>query len=47
MWHESLSTTEQYLNYKKKMSMFYAAINGYGERLEYWVNRAMKGLDLS
>jgi hypothetical protein len=47
MWHESLSTTEQYLNYKKKMHMYHAAINGYGERLQHWVDRTMKGLDVS
>ena len=44
MWHASASTTDQYLDYKKKIDVFYAAINGYGDHLQHWTERAMKGL---
>lgn len=44
MWHESLVTTDLYLNYKKNIEVFYRAINGYGEHLQRWTDRAMNGL---
>jgi len=44
MWHTSSATTDRYLNYKKKMNVFYKAINGYGEYLQQWTDRAMKGM---
>jgi len=47
MWHTSLSTTDDYLNYKKNIDVFYKAINGYGEHLQQWTDRAMKGLTIN
>jgi hypothetical protein len=44
MWHKFGATTDLYLDYKGKMDTFYKAINGYGEHLQMWANRAMKGL---
>jgi len=46
MWHTSLATTDLYLNFKKSMDVFYKAINGYGEHLQRWTDRAMKGLSI-
>lgn len=45
MWHEHLSTTDQYLDYKNKIEVFYGAINGFGEHLQQWTGRAMEGLN--
>lgn len=46
MWHKSGATTDLYLDYKKKIDAFYKAINGYGEHLQQWTERAMKGLTI-
>lgn len=43
MWHESLTTTDLYLNYRSQMDAMYAAINNYGEQLQTWIECAMKG----
>lgn len=43
MWHESLTTTDLYLNYRSQMDAMYAAINNYGEQLQAWIECAMKG----
>jgi integrase len=46
LWHASMDTTDLYIDYKSKNEGFYAAINGYGEHLRQWTDRAMKGLDI-
>lgn len=46
MWHTSLGTTDLYLDYKKNIDVFYKAINGYGEHLKQWTDRAMRGLTI-
>lgn len=46
MWHKSGATTDLYLDYKQKINAFYQAINGYGEHLRQWTDRAMKGLTI-
>jgi hypothetical protein len=46
MWHASSATTDRYLDYKRNIDVFYKAINGYGEHLQQWTGRAMKGLTL-
>lgn len=46
MWHQSAATTDLYLNYKSKIDVFYTAINGFGEHLQQWTDRAMKGLTI-
>lgn len=46
MWHASAATTDQYLDHKKKIDVFYKAINGYGEHLQRWTDRAMQGLTI-
>lgn len=46
MWHTSSATTDRYLDYKKNIDVFYKAINGYGEHLRQWTDRAMKGLTI-
>jgi len=43
MWHKSSATTDLYLDYKPKINAFYKAIDGYGEHLRLWTDRAMKG----
>lgn len=43
MWHKSIATTDLYLDYKKKIAAFYSAIDGYGEHLRLWTDRAMRG----
>lgn len=45
MWHASLGTTDKYLDYRKQMEVVYAAVNGYGENLQGWIARAMKGVE--
>lgn len=45
MWHKSSTTTDLYLDYRKRMEQVYAAINGYGEQVQHWIDQAMKGLD--
>lgn len=46
MWHKSAATTDLYLNYTKEMDAYYEALNGYGEYLKDWTDRAMKGLHI-
>lgn len=46
LWHTSLDTTDLYLNYEKNIDVFYRAINGYGEHLQQWTDRAMRGLTI-
>ncbi len=45
MWHKSSATTDLYLDYRRRMEQVYAAINGYGEQVQLWIDQAMKGLD--
>ncbi|MCW5595608.1 MAG: site-specific integrase [Anaerolineales bacterium] len=44
MWHKSVATTDLYLDYKNNNDVFYKAINGFGEHLQQWADRAMKGI---
>lgn len=44
MWHESLATTDLYLNYRGNMAATYAAVNNYGEQLQTWIRLAMSGI---
>lgn len=46
LWHSSLATTDDYLDYKKNIDVFYKAINCYGEHLQKWTDRAMKGFNI-
>jgi integrase len=46
MWHKSAATTDLYLDFKGKIDAFYKAIDGYGEHLQQWTGRAMKGLSI-
>jgi hypothetical protein len=41
MWHDRAATTDRYLDYRAKMAMVYAAINGYGEQVQRWIDDAM------
>ena len=41
LWHESFSTTDLYLNYPGQMHAVYAAVNGYGEQVQKWIEQAM------
>lgn len=43
MWHQSLATTDLYLNYRSQMDAMYAAVNNYGEQLQVWIKQAMNG----
>lgn len=45
MWHKNSSTTDLYLDYRGRMERVYAAINGYGEQVQLWIDQAMNGLD--
>lgn len=45
MWHESSATTDRYIDHRKQMEAVYAAINGYGEQVQAWIQGAMKALD--
>jgi len=47
MWHRSAATTDLYLNFKYVNESFYKAINGFGEHLQQWADRAMKGLTVN
>lgn len=44
LWHASFATTDLYLNYRSQMDAIYEAVNKYGETLQRWTDRAMKGL---
>lgn len=46
MWHKSFATTDLYLNYRTDIDGFYEAIDKYGEQLQQWTDRAMKGLTI-
>ena len=41
MWHENSKTTDLYLDYRRRLEQVYAAINGYGEQVQIWINQAM------
>jgi hypothetical protein len=45
MWHSSLTTTDKYLDYRKQIKMIHAAINGYGDYVQEWIDSAMKGIE--
>jgi hypothetical protein len=47
LWHESLATTDLYLNYHTQMDAIYEAVNGYGKQLQVWIEQAMKGMELT
>ncbi len=44
LWHESLVTTDAYLNFRSQMDAIYEAVNSYGEQLQVWVAQAMRGM---
>lgn len=44
LWHKSSSTTDLYLNYRGRLEQVYAAINGYGEQVQEWIDQAMNGV---
>ncbi|WP_299161751.1 hypothetical protein [Accumulibacter sp.] len=44
LWHESFATTDLYLNHRSGMDAIYEAVNGYGERLQRWIDQAMNGM---
>lgn len=44
MGHESSETTDLYLDYRKQMDSVFAALNGYGEQVQVWIERAMRGV---
>jgi integrase len=46
LWHSSLSTTDLYLNYTKNRNAFSAAVDGFGQNLQRWANKAKCGLDI-
>ena len=46
LWHKDAATTDLYLDYKAKIGAFYKAVDGYGEHLRQWTDRAMKGLNI-
>ncbi len=47
LWHESLATTDLYLNYRNQLDAIYEAVNGYGNQLREWTERAMKGMEVT
>lgn len=47
LWHERLATSDLYLDYRRQMTAVYAAVNGYGEQLRVWIERAMSGIHQS
>jgi len=40
LWHESLTTTDLYLNYRSHLNIIHDAVNGYGEQLQKWIAQA-------
>lgn len=44
MGHESSVTTDLYLDYRKQMEAAYAAVDGYGEQVQAWINDAVAGI---
>lgn len=42
LWHESFATTDLYLNYPSQMGEIYAAINGWGEQLQAWIEQGRR-----
>jgi len=44
MWHTSSATTDKYLDYRKQMKMIHAVINGHGDHVQGWIDRAMRGI---
>lgn len=47
LWHENFATTDLYLNYRNQMDEIYAAVNEYGKQLQEWIERAMKGEEVT
>lgn len=47
LWHERLTTTDLYLNYRSHLNMIYEAVNGYGEQLQKWVAQASFSAEVS
>ncbi len=47
LWHESLATTDMYLNYRSQMDAIYGAVNDYGKQLEELIKHAMKDIEVS
>lgn len=45
LWHESLATTDLYLNYRSQMDAIYEAVNGYGRQLQVWIEQAMNSIE--
>lgn len=43
MGHASSATTDLYLDYRKQMGAIYAAVNGYGQQVQLWIDGAMNG----
>lgn len=46
LWHQSFATTDLYLDYRGQIDSYFEAINGYGETLQRWTDRMMKGIPL-
>ena len=44
MWHKNSATTDLYLDYRRRLEQVYAAINGYGEQVQLWIDEAIAGL---
>ncbi|PQA77531.1 site-specific integrase [Rhodoferax sp. TS-BS-61-7] len=44
MWHKNSATTDLYLDYRRRLEQVYAAINGYGEQVQTWIDQAMTGV---
>jgi integrase len=45
MWHTSSATTDKYLDYRKQIKMIRAAINGHGEHVQEWIDKANKSAE--
>lgn len=44
MGHDSSATTDLYLNYRTQMESVFEALNGYGEQVQIWIDRAKNGV---
>lgn len=44
LWHKNSTTTDLYLDYRRRLEQVYAAIDGYGEQVQLWIDQAMKGV---
>jgi integrase len=45
MWHTSSATTDRYLGHRKQVEAAIAAVNGYGEAVQKWIDIAMAGVE--